>query len=133
MPVLRGVYFASSTQVGTPFDRVMQALSSMFGIASDPAAAANANARTFFLNWLLREWCSARRHWWTPIRARSAAAAMLGGVTLFGASFLANRVLVAKVEAATADFAGHRACSSTVSTNAQGSHRRRACCRCSTH
>jgi type VI secretion system protein ImpL len=115
--LLRGVYFASSTQVGAPFDRVMQVMSSMFGIRPDPAMSAVANARSFFLTRLLREVVfgeaalvgadprAERRRRRIALGVRViAVAAVLGGGGAFGASFLANRMLVTKVEAATADF-----------------------------
>jgi type VI secretion system protein ImpL len=115
--LLRGVYFASSTQVGAPFDRVMQVMSSMFGIRPDPAMSAVANARSFFLTRLLREVVfgeaalvgadprAERRRRRIALGVRAVAvAAVLGGGCAFGASFLANRMLVTKVEAATADF-----------------------------
>jgi type VI secretion system protein ImpL len=115
--LLRGVYFASGTQVGAPFDRVMQVMASMFGIRPDPALSTVANARSFFLTRLLREVVfgeaalvgadprAERRRRAISLAARvSAAAVVLCGGGAFGASFLANRMLVAKVEAATADF-----------------------------
>jgi type VI secretion system protein ImpL len=115
--LLRGVYFASSTQVGAPFDRVMQVMSSMFGIRPDPASGAVANTRSFFLTRLLREVVfgeaalvgsdpqAERRRRRIAFGVRTVAAvAVLAGGAAFGASFVANRMLVADVEAATVDF-----------------------------
>jgi type VI secretion system protein ImpL len=54
-PVLRGVYFTSGTQEGTPIDRVMGTLARTFGIERRLPAAAAARGKSFFLNRLLRE------------------------------------------------------------------------------
>jgi type VI secretion system protein ImpL len=115
--LLRGVYFASGTQAGTPFDRVLKSMSAMFGTEADAVSGTTANPRSFFLNRLLREVVfgeaalvdadprAERRRRRLALATRIAAAtAVLGGSALFGASFLANRRLVGQVEAATADF-----------------------------
>ncbi|HMC14199.1 MAG TPA: type VI secretion system membrane subunit TssM, partial [Albitalea sp.] len=54
-PVLRGVYFTSGTQEGTPIDRVMGALARTFGVERRLAAPAAARGKSFFLNRLLKE------------------------------------------------------------------------------
>lgn len=59
-PLLRGVYFTSGTQEGSPIDRVMGALSRSFGIDAR-AAAAGARGKSFFLHRLLRDVVFAER------------------------------------------------------------------------
>ncbi len=55
-PFLRGVYFTSGTQEGTPIDRLTGALSRAFGLDSRrPAAVMGQKGRSYFLGRLLRE------------------------------------------------------------------------------
>jgi type VI secretion system protein ImpL len=52
---LRGVYFTSGTQEGTPIDRVMGALSRSFGLQGRAAAAPGQRGKSFFLKRLLQD------------------------------------------------------------------------------
>ncbi|NKC34597.1 type VI secretion system membrane subunit TssM, partial [Falsiroseomonas selenitidurans] len=55
-PFLRGVYFTSGTQEGTPIDRLTGALSRAFGLdPRRPAAIMGQKGRSYFLGRLLRE------------------------------------------------------------------------------
>jgi type VI secretion system protein ImpL len=55
-PLLRGVYFTSGTQEGTPIDRVLGALARTFGLDRRMAAGLNqGRGKSFFLQRLLRE------------------------------------------------------------------------------
>ena len=54
MPRLRGVYFTSGTQEGSPIDRVMGALSRSFGMDARSAAVAPGRGKSFFLQGLLQ-------------------------------------------------------------------------------
>ena len=60
-PQLRGVYFTSGTQEGSPIDRVMGALGRSFGIDPRAAAAPAGRGKSFFLHRLLREVVFAER------------------------------------------------------------------------
>ncbi len=53
-PLLRGVYFTSGTQEGTPIDRVLGTLARTFGIERRLAPPAAARGKSFFLNRLLK-------------------------------------------------------------------------------
>lgn len=53
--LLRGVYFTSGTQEGTPIDRVMGTLARTFGVQGKAAPAAAARGKSFFLSRLLKE------------------------------------------------------------------------------
>ncbi len=53
-PLLRGVYFTSGTQEGTPIDRMLGAVARSFGLEPARAAVATAAPRTFFVERLLR-------------------------------------------------------------------------------
>lgn len=60
-PLLRGVYFSSGTQEGTPLDRVMSALAASFGVDRQvlaphgAAGAAQPEGRSYFLTRVLRD------------------------------------------------------------------------------
>ncbi len=53
--LLRGVYFTSGTQDGTPIDRLMSAMSGQFGLPRQSVTAFSGAGRSFFLHRLLRE------------------------------------------------------------------------------
>ncbi len=52
---VRGVYFTSGTQEGTPIDRVLGALSRTFGIDQRAASVPSSRGKAFFLTRLLKE------------------------------------------------------------------------------
>jgi type VI secretion system protein ImpL len=93
VPLLRGVYFTSGTQEGSPIDRVMGALARELGMERQLLPAQRPNGRSYFLTRLLREvvfpeaglagldlrW--ERRRRWLHCGAIGAAAAVLVLVT----------------------------------------------------
>ena len=54
-PYLRGVYFTSGTQDGTPIDRMMSAVSSNFGFSRESAQAPGQQGKSFFLTRLFQD------------------------------------------------------------------------------
>ena len=54
-PYLRGVYFTSGTQDGTPIDRMMSAVSDNFGFSRENVAAQSSQGKSFFLGRLFRD------------------------------------------------------------------------------
>jgi type VI secretion system protein ImpL len=52
---LRGVYFTSGTQDGTPIDRLMGAMASSFGISRQQLPAFSGTGRSYFLTRLMRK------------------------------------------------------------------------------
>ena len=54
-PLLRGVYFTSGTQEGTPIDRVLGTLARTFGIERRMPQVAGARGKSFFLHRLLKD------------------------------------------------------------------------------
>lgn len=54
-PYLRGIYFTSGTQDGTPIDRMMTAVSSNFGFNRENANMLQGQGKSFFLGNLFRE------------------------------------------------------------------------------
>ncbi len=53
--LLRGVYFASGTQDGTPIDRLLGAISAEFGLPRQAVSAFSGSGRSYFLTRLVRE------------------------------------------------------------------------------
>ena len=54
-PLLRGVYFASGTQDGTPIDRLLGTMASQFGLARQSVVAFSGSGRNYFLSRLVRD------------------------------------------------------------------------------
>lgn len=52
---LRGVYFTSATQAGTPIDRLLGSLGHSFGLVTDSPASGPVAARAYFVERLLRD------------------------------------------------------------------------------
>ncbi len=74
-PLLRGVYFTSGTQNGTPIDRLLGAMSGQFGLPRQSVTAFSGAGRSYFLQRLMPRWCSTRRGWSPPTPSWSAASA----------------------------------------------------------
>ncbi len=114
-PFLRGVYFTSGTQEGSPIDRVLGTLARSFDLERKVQPPAPGTGKSFFLKRLLREVIFAEaglagvdaareRHRHRALAAGFAgvfaATAMLAGAWTL--SYLRNRDLVAAAERATA-------------------------------
>src|SRR5690606_15587889 len=54
-PYLRGVYFSSGTQDGTPIDRLMTSVSANFGFSREASQSAQQQGKSFFISRLFRE------------------------------------------------------------------------------
>ncbi|MFT7559573.1 MAG: type VI secretion system protein ImpL [Flavobacteriales bacterium] len=54
-PMLRGVYFSSATQEGTPIDRMMASVSATFGLSREAAKAQQGSGKSYFLQRLLKD------------------------------------------------------------------------------
>lgn len=54
-PMLRGVYFTSGTQEGTPIDRLIGSLSRSFGLQAGQRTAGHAQGKAFFIRRLLTD------------------------------------------------------------------------------
>ncbi len=61
VPRVRGVYFTSGTQEGSPIDRVMGALAASFGMGGRNASVAPGRGKSFFLHRLLKDLVFAER------------------------------------------------------------------------
>jgi type VI secretion system protein ImpL len=114
---LRGFYFTSGTQEGTPIDRIVAALTRSFGAQALPVASRAGTGRSYFLTDLLQKVVFAEAGWVSvdPRAARRAMIIRAGAyglialvVALAGAawwvSFSRNRTLIARADAAAAEY-----------------------------
>src|SRR5688500_2463660 len=114
-PLVRGVYFASGTQEGSPIDRVLGTLARSFNLERKVQPPSLGSGKSFFLKRLLREVIFAEagvagvdaRQENVRRLARAAAFAALGIATAglgaaWTASYLANQRLIAEAEAGAA-------------------------------
>ena len=109
-PLVRGVYFTSGTQTGTPIDRVLAAIAANFGLGRQGPAPFNGTAKTFFVNRLLTDVVfpeaplagldprqEQRRRW---LRWGAYAGAVLLAVTaaaVWSVSYARNRAYITEV------------------------------------
>ena len=129
--LLRGVYFTSGTQEGTPIDRLMSGMARIFGIGRQAVGAGRGTGRSYFLTGLLQRvvfpeagLVSAddrveRRY--RLVRAGAIAAAVLvalGLGALWTRSFVGNSALVAEAEAQVAAYRAACAAGDDVVTRA---------------
>ncbi len=116
-PYLRGIYFTSGTQDGTPIDRMMTAVSSSFGFARENVQLQHAQGKSFFLGNLFREvifpeseLVGSNRKYETLIKwaQRSAYAAMglvaIGLLTVWSGSITRHNMFMSEVESYIAEF-----------------------------
>jgi type VI secretion system protein ImpL len=115
-PFVRGVYFTSGTQEGSPIDRVLGTLARSFNLERKVPPPAAGAGKSYFLKRLLHEVIFGesglagfdaaleRRSRYVRLAAYAAfaAIAMVFG-TLWTASFLGNRALVAAAETRSAE------------------------------
>ncbi|MBZ9845756.1 type VI secretion system membrane subunit TssM [Mesorhizobium sp. CA5] len=112
---LRGLYFSSGTQEGTPFDQVLGAIGRSFGSASQ--AHLSGAGKSFFLHDLLANVIFPESGWVSFDRAaeRRAKLARFGGLAaialaafaalgMLGLSFFANKALIASTRQAMAHY-----------------------------
>ena len=113
-PLLRGVYFTSGTQDGTPIDRLLGTMANDFGLPRQAVTAFSGSGRSYFLTRLVREVVFGeaalvgldpkieRRGRYINYGAYATCALLLlllGGSWF--ASYLGNRDLITNVHAAT--------------------------------
>ena len=105
--LVRGVYFSSGTQEGTPIDRLMGGMAQTFGLGRQAVGSGQGQGRSYFLRKLLDEvmfeeagLVSAddkveRRYKWIVRGTVAAAVLITGGIVgIWTYSFLGNRELV---------------------------------------
>ena len=116
-PMLRGVYFTSGTQEGTPIDRLMMGMARTFGIGRQAIGSGRGTGRSFFLTRLFNDvvfpeagLVSAddrveRRYRWTK-RIAIAATVIIAALTgsLWARSYFGNLDLIAGVAASVTQY-----------------------------
>ncbi len=113
--ILRGFYFSSGTQEGTPIDQVLGAMGRSFG--GDAAGLMSGKGKSFFLHDLLTKVIFGEQGWVSydrkavrrssVLRLATTSAMVLAAVGMLGAwtySYFNNRALVASAQAAMADY-----------------------------
>ena len=85
-PLLRGVYFTSGTQEGTPFDRVLGSIQRRFGVEArvQAATAAAGTGKSYFLRGLLQNLVFAEAHLVSrnPARDRRMRIIQIAGIAI---------------------------------------------------
>ena len=119
---LRGVYFTSGTQVGTPLDAIVGALQKSFGVDNASAPAFSGPGRSYFLHDLMTKVIFAEAGWVSTniaavrrsLALRAAAFALVGLVTagllaLWGLSYSRNAALISATKAGVEAYAASAA------------------------
>jgi type VI secretion system protein ImpL len=116
-PLLRGVYFTSGTQEGTPIDRLMGVMASTFGLDRKRLSAFSGAGRSYFLTRLLREVVfqeagivSRNRRvermrvaiGWASVSLATILILGMGAIWYY--SYLGNKQLIADFNTAVADY-----------------------------
>jgi type VI secretion system protein ImpL len=115
-PLLRGVYFTSGTQEGSPIDRVIGAVARNLGLERAVLPSQVPSGRSYFLTRFLREVLfpeaglagtnlrEERRRWWIQVTSIGAATAalVLAGATWW-VSYLHNRDYIEEVKKQSAE------------------------------
>lgn len=109
--LLRGVYFASGTQEGTPIDRLMMGMAKTFGIGRQAIGSGTGSGRSYFLTRLFEgvmfpeaglvsaDDKAERRYRWTKRLAIAATLLFAAGAgTVWTRSYFANQQLLVSVQ-----------------------------------
>ena len=103
-PLLRGVYFTSGTQDGTPIDRLLGAMAGQFGLPRQAVTAFSGAGRSYFLARLMREVMFGEAGLVEP-RPEGGAAAAADQIAAYGTAAV---VLLALTGVWTASYFGNR-------------------------
>ncbi len=116
-PLLRGVYFTSGTQEGTPIDRVMGILATAFRLDRQASPVYSGRGKSFFLTRLLKDVIFSeaelagadprieRRQAMLQFAALAGALVVtLGVLGLWGISYSRNKAAIAKTEEQIANY-----------------------------
>jgi type VI secretion system protein ImpL len=119
-PLVRGIYFTSATQEGTPIDRAIGGLARSLGLSSRIVPAARPSGKSFFVTRLLREVVFAEAglagsnlRWkkqrallqWSAVAATVAVAGV--GLAVLWRAYVSNSVYLADVDTLLTDIERH--------------------------
>lgn len=117
-PLLRGFYFTSGTQYGTPIDRLMGGMAQAFGLPRQPLAAFSGSGRSYFLTRLIRDVVfgeaslvranakvEQRRLLIGRLALAGSLVATVGGIAVLANSYVNNSALIDTVEREAAAYA----------------------------
>jgi type VI secretion system protein ImpL len=117
-PMLRGVYFTSGTQEGSPIDRVLGTLARTFNLERKVQPLAGASGKSYFLKRLLHDVVFGesglagldhgleRRRRLARVAACASFAVLAGALgVVWTASYVANRALITSIESQAASAA----------------------------
>lgn len=115
--LLRGVYFTSGTQAGTPIDRLLGALTQSFGFSKTTLVGASGRGKSYFIKDLLQlvvfreagiagvdQGLIRRRRWLQRLAMGGALGLFLGGVSLFSWSYINNEAKINALVALNTQF-----------------------------
>jgi len=115
--LLRGVYFTSGTQEGTPIDRLMMGMARNFGIGRQAIGSGRGTGRSFFLTRLFEgvifpeaglvsadDKVERRYRWAVRISVAAAVLAAAGIGTLWVRSYMGNAALLAEAAEHVGDY-----------------------------
>ncbi|WP_343049024.1 type VI secretion system membrane subunit TssM [Simiduia aestuariiviva] len=121
-PLLRGIYFTSATQEGSPIDRMMASVSANFGLERDMGKQQANSGKTFFLNRLLKDVVfpeselvgmnrklEAGLLWGRRAAIAASLLATAGTITLWLGSISQNKHYIAEVQNYVAEYQVQRA------------------------
>lgn len=116
-PYLRGMYFTSGTQDGTPIDRLMTSVSADFGFAREAVQQSNQQGKSYFLGQLFKnvifpesELVGSNRKYETFIRwLQRASYVGFAGITIimfvvWAGSFTRNKIYMNEVQTYIAEY-----------------------------
>jgi len=114
LQLLRGIYFTSGTQEGTPIDRLMMGMARTFGIGRQAIGSGSGQGRSFFLKRLMEnvifkesglvsahDKVATRYKWFVRTSVTLAILAAAGIGTLWTFSYLGNTAMVANASEKT--------------------------------
>ena len=116
-PMLRGIYFSSGTQEGTPIDRVMGVLASTYGMDRRQMPIFSGRGKSFFITRLLKEVIfpeaalagtnprvERRRRWLYGFGCAALAALTVTVIVFWSLSFIHNRSALATTDRQIAEY-----------------------------
>ena len=128
-PLLRGIFFTSGTQEGTPFDRLLGAMSRSFSLAPSQQMPMSGQGKAFFIKKLLTNVIFAEQNLVgknSKLERRLAAAYALGYAAVIGGAILLSGYWIYGLNASLAQVEQARAAAETLETRLADADRNRS-------